>query len=81
MHFDFVAVMACPGGCIAGAGQPFSHKQEKEARAEGMYRADKVSQLKRSEENPLMMSLYNGLLKHRTHELLHVSYAVGDQGE
>lgn len=73
-HFDFVEVMACPGGCIAGAGQPFSHKPEKEERAKGMYRADKVSQIKRSEENPMMLSLYNGLLKHRTHELLHVHY-------
>ena len=73
-HFDFVEVMACPGGCIAGAGQPFSHKAEKVSRAHGIYKADKVSQMKRSEENPLMMSLYNGLLKHRTHELLHVSY-------
>jgi NADH-quinone oxidoreductase subunit G len=77
-HFDFVEVMACPGGCIAGAGQPFSHKASKDARAYGMYKADKVSQLKRSEENPLMMSLYNGLLKHRTHELLHVSYVKED---
>ena len=73
-HFDFVEVMACPGGCIAGAGQPFSHKPEKEERAKGMYRADKVSQIKRSEENPVMMSLYNGLLKHRSHDLLHVHY-------
>lgn len=73
-HFDFVEIMACPGGCIAGAGQPFSHKPEKEERAKGMYRADKVSQIKRSEENPMMMSLYNGLLKHRTHDLLHVHY-------
>lgn len=77
-HFDFVEVMACPGGCIAGAGQPFSHKAGKESRAHGIYKADKVSQLKRSEENPLMMSLYNGLLKHRTHELLHVSYVKED---
>ncbi len=77
-HFDFVEVMACPGGCIAGAGQPFSHKEEKNARASGMYKADKVSQIKRCEENPLMLSLYNGLLKHRTHELLHVSYLKED---
>jgi len=77
-HFVFVEVMACPGGCIAGAGQPFSHKEEKNARASGMYKADKVSQIKRCEENPLMLSLYNGLLKHRTHELLHVSYRKED---
>lgn len=71
-HFDFVEVMACPGGCISGAGQPFTHQPEKIKRAKGMYKADKVSQIKRSEENPLMMALYEGMLKHRTHELLHV---------
>lgn len=73
-HFDFVEVMACPGGCISGAGQPFSHQPEKLDRAKGIYKADKVSQIKRSEENPLMMALYDGMLKHRTHELLHVEY-------
>lgn len=73
-HFDFVEVMACPGGCISGAGQPFSHQPEKRERAKGIYKADKVSQIKRSEENPLMMALYDGMLKHRTHELLHVEY-------
>lgn len=73
-HFDFVEVMACPGGCISGAGQPFSHQPEKQQRAKGIYKADKVSQIKRSEENPLMMALYDGMLKHRTHELLHVEY-------
>lgn len=73
-HFDFVEVMACPGGCISGAGQPFSQQPEKRERAKGIYKADKVSQIKRSEENPLMMALYDGMLKHRTHELLHVEY-------
>lgn len=73
-YFDFVEVMACPGGCISGAGQPFSHQPEKLDRAKGIYKADKVSQIKRSEENPLMMALYDGMLKHRTHELLHVEY-------
>jgi NADH-quinone oxidoreductase subunit G len=77
-HFDFVEIMACPGGCISGAGQPFSHQPEKKQRAKGMYKADKVSQIKRSEENPTMMSLYGGLLKHRTHELLHVHYQKND---
>ena len=59
---------------ISGAGQPFSHQPEKAERAKGIYKADKVSQIKRSEENPLMMALYDGMLKHRTHELLHVEY-------
>lgn len=78
-HFDFVEVMACPGGCISGAGQPFSHQPEKQQRAKGIYKADKVSQIKRSEENPLMMALYDGMLKHRTHELLHVEYRSNNE--
>ncbi len=73
-EYDFVEVMACPGGCIAGAGQPFTLKQGKEHRAKGLYDADKLSQVKRSEENPVMMGLYSGILKNKTHELLHVDY-------
>ncbi|SFD24230.1 [FeFe] hydrogenase, group A [Clostridium uliginosum] len=73
-HFDFVEVMACPGGCISGAGQPFGLKEDKNERAKGLYKVDKVAQIKRSEENPMMMSLYSGLLKGRSKELLHVHY-------
>jgi NADH-quinone oxidoreductase subunit G len=79
-HYDFVEVMACPGGCIAGAGQPSAAFFEKEGRAKGLYAADRMCNIKRSEENPLMMSLYNGLLKGRVHQLLHVDYmAKGEQ--
>ncbi|MGG7163498.1 [FeFe] hydrogenase, group A [Clostridium ihumii] len=73
-HFDFVEVMACPGGCIAGAGQPFSFTKVKEERMKGLYKDDKVTEIKRSQENPMITSLYNGLLKDRSHELLHVHY-------
>lgn len=74
-HFDFVEIMACPGGCIAGAGQPFSHRPEKLDRTAGLYKADKTSVIKRSEENPVVAQLYtDGLLKGREHELLHVTY-------
>ena len=73
-HFDFVEVMACPGGCINGAGQPFVHKAEKQARSNGLYDADRMCSIKSSEENPLIESLYNGILKGREHELLHVEY-------
>lgn len=74
-HFDFVEVMACPYGCIAGAGQPFSHKADKAKRASGMYKADKSALIKRSDENPVVHELYNyGVLKDRAHELLHVKY-------
>jgi len=73
-HFDFVEVMACPGGCVAGAGQPFARSTEKRMRAEGLYKNDKALQIKRSEENPLVDSLYQDLLKNREHQLLHVNY-------
>ena len=75
-HFDFVEVMACPYGCIAGAGQPFSHKAEKAKRGSGMYNVDKEASLKRCEENPVVENLYKGMLKDRAHELLHVEYKM-----
>ena len=73
-HFDFIEVMACPNGCISGAGQPFGLMKDKNERAKGLYNVDKVAQIKRSQENPIIMSLYNGLLKERSKELLHVHY-------
>ena len=78
-HFDFVEVMACAGGCVAGAGQPFARSTEKRMRAEGLYKNDKALQIKRSEENPLVDTLYSDLLKNREHELLHVHYLPKNQ--
>ena len=66
--------MACPGGCVAGGGQPFGTNATKEVRGKALYSADKMLSIKRSEENPLMLSLYDGVLKGRVHELLHVHY-------
>ena len=71
-RFDFVEVMACPGGCVGGAGQPLGGRREKARRAEGLYAADRLSSVKRSEENPLILSLYSGVVRGRAHELLHV---------
>ncbi|HEX3017717.1 MAG TPA: [FeFe] hydrogenase, group A [Caproicibacter sp.] len=73
-HYDFVEVMACPGGCINGAGQPVGDLHTKEKRSEGLYAADKMCSVKRSEENPVITSLYAGLLKGKAHKLLHVKY-------
>jgi NADH-quinone oxidoreductase subunit G len=73
-RFDFVEVMACPGGCVSGAGQPPAAFATKEDRGKGLYAADKFSNIKRPEENPLMLNLYNDLLKGRVGELLHVRY-------
>ncbi len=73
-HYDFVEVMACPGGCINGAGQPYAAFPEIGVRGKGLYSADKLSTIKRSEENPLVDELYGGILKGRVHDLLHVEY-------
>ena len=73
-HYDFVEVMACPGGCVAGAGQPPVSAHRKEMRASGLYAADKMCSVRRAEDNPLMVQMYRGILKNKTHELLHVHY-------
>ena len=73
-HFDFVEVMACPGGCVSGAGQPYASSEVRKRRGDGLYAADKMFGIKRSEENPLMYQLYDGILKDRVHELLHADY-------
>lgn len=74
-HFDFVEVMACPAGCIGGAGQPEGFFEAKQKRSSGLYTADKSALVKRSDENPVVLRLYeDGVLKDRAHELLHVHY-------
>ena len=73
-HYDFVEVMACPGGCICGAGQPVTDSEGKKRRSAGLYETDRMSTIKRSEENPVIMALYGGLLKGKVHKLLHVHY-------
>ncbi len=62
--FDFVEVMACPGGCIGGAGQPIPQNNEvRGKRARGIYKVDNASPIKRSEDNPAVSALYEGVLK------------------
>ncbi|MBR5281105.1 MAG: [Clostridia bacterium] len=76
-HFDFIEIMACPGGCVNGGGQPFAGQGEKTDRADGLYDADRMLNIRRSEENPIVSSLYDGVLKGKVHELLHVHYKKG----
>ena len=71
-YYDFVEVMACKRGCVAGGGQPLPiGPRTRKARLEGLYKIDKELQIKRSEENPLVMGLYDTLLKGKVHKLLH----------
>ena len=72
VYYDFVEVMACKRGCIAGGGQPVPiGPRTKKARLEGMYNIDKQSQIKLSNENPIIKELYSGMLKGKEHKLLH----------
>lgn len=76
VFYHFVEVMACRGGCIGGAGQPFGRDRTKRTRADGLYTVDKLAQIKSSEENPMISALYDGLLSdhHHNHKLLHTRY-------
>lgn len=71
-NYHLIEVMACRRGCIMGGGQPrLAGDRTKAARMEGIYRADNVAVIKKSDENPMIMSLYEGFLKGKEHELLH----------
>jgi len=74
VYYDLIEVMSCQGGCVGGAGQPFGRTGRKKKRAAGLYKSDRLTKIKRSEQNPVIDSLYNGILKGREHELLHVEY-------
>ena len=72
VYYDFVEVMACKRGCMAGGGQPVPiGPRTKKARFEGIYKIDSVAQIKHSNENPIIQSLYAGILKGKEHKLLH----------
>ena len=71
-EYHLIEVMACRRGCIMGGGQPRNAgDRTKAARANGLYCADNEAMLKRSDDNPMMQSLYEGFLKGKEHELLH----------
>ncbi|MGN8631805.1 [FeFe] hydrogenase, group A [Blautia sp. HCP3S3_G3] len=71
-EYHLIEVMACRRGCIMGGGQPTgAGDRTKAARAEGIYNADKATIIKKCDENPLIVGLYEGFLKGKEHELLH----------
>ena len=71
-QYHLIEVMACPGGCVMGGGQPtrLDHKPST-ARGKGLYAVDRSMVLRKSDENPLMDVFYNGYFKGKAHELLH----------
>lgn len=74
VYYDFVEVMTCRFGCVNGGGQPVLlalNNDTKLARQNGLYRFDSRSQIKSSGQNPVALSLYDGILKGKVHKLLH----------
>ena len=74
--FDFIEIMACPGGCVCGGGQPFAATNDQNQRVKGIYESDRLLSIRRSEENPLIKSVYKDIIGDRAHELLHVDYTA-----
>ncbi|MAT58720.1 MAG: ferredoxin [Ignavibacteriae bacterium] len=77
--YHFIEVMACPGGCINGGGQPIHQKPEKlKKRVEALYTIDNKMKNRRSHENKSVQKLYDEFLEypnsHKAHEILHTTY-------
>ncbi len=77
--YQFIEVMACPGGCIGGGGQPIPTNAEiREKRATAIYAADRGLPIRKSHENRAVAQLYEEFLieplGHKSHELLHTHY-------
>lgn len=71
-YYDFVEIMACRRGCIAGGGQPLPMGPRTRARrAEGIYRVDRESQMRFTEENPIVAETYRNVIAGKEHKLLH----------
>lgn len=84
--YQFVEIMACPGGCINGGGQPHQNAATRvltnvpKTRGEALYRNDANSAMRTSHENPAVKEVYKNLLgkpgSEKAHELLHTSYVI-----
>jgi NADP-reducing hydrogenase subunit HndD len=78
--FHAIEIMACPGGCIGGGGQPLHHGNQEiiKARAAAIYAEDRLKPLRKSHENPFIIKLYEEFLgkpnSEKAHHLLHTSY-------
>ncbi len=83
-EYDFIEVMACPGGCVNGGGQPHQPAEVRNftdlraERAKALYSEDASMTLRKSHENPVIKQIYDEYLGevggHMAHELLHTTY-------
>ena len=88
-QYTFVEIMACPGGCINGGGQPYVHDEIrnsidlKAVRAQALYDSDSANKYRCSHETPAVKTLYDEFfgkpLSHKAHELLHTTYHQRDK--
>lgn len=79
--YHFIEVMACPGGCIGGGGQPVPvNAQIRQIRREALFECDRTSELRKSHENPEIKELYDTWLGkplgEKAHSLLHTHYSA-----
>ena len=84
--YQFVEIMACPGGCVNGGGQPFQPASVRNfvdiraERAKALYSNDERNTLRKSHDNPAIQKLYDEFLgkpgSHKAHEILHTSYVA-----
>ncbi|MEA4949176.1 MAG: NADH-dependent [FeFe] hydrogenase, group A6 [Petrimonas sp.] len=79
-QYHAIEIMACPGGCISGGGQPYTHLKEEVLmkRTAALYTEDERKTIRKSHENPSIIKLYKEYLgepgSHRAHSLLHTEY-------
>ncbi len=84
-QYHAIEIMACPGGCIGGGGQPYHHGDMKiiEKRQQAIYREDAGKNRRKSHENPMIKKIYDEYLGkpygHRAHELLHTHYSAKEK--
>ncbi len=81
--YDFVEIMACPGGCAGGGGQPIHDGQELAAERAGvLYELDRANALRFSHENPAVLACYRDFLgqplSEKAHHLLHTDHRAWD---
>jgi len=77
--YHFIEIMACPGGCIGGGGQPIPTSPEiRKKRAQAIYEEDAAKPIRKSHENPEIKQIYDEFLikplSHKAHKLLHTHY-------
>ena len=82
--YDFIEIMACPGGCIGGGGQPIGTTNAiRKKRMASLYQIDRSLPLRKSHENPEIQTLYKEFLgeplSEKSHELLHTHYHKVDK--